>query len=86
MSEIEIRDDWIDTFLVVYFLDHTENEPEPATIRVIGRLVAIESKYIRLRAWECVPEHDPASMTEWCIVRSTIKRIDPLVPQIGALA
>ncbi len=69
----------IGTYTNVYFLDHVENGPAPAVVRVTGQLVDVKPSFIRVRAWVCFPEHDPASSTEWCIVRSTIKRAVTLV-------
>ena len=72
----------IGSYIIVEFLDHVENEPIPALIRATGRVTAVEPEFIKLRSWECINSPDVDSITEWCIIRSTIRHITRLTQRV----
>jgi len=78
IEEVEIKTPNIGSYIIVEFLDHVENEPIPALIRATGRVTAVEPEFIKLRSWECINSPDVDSITEWCIIRSTIRHITRL--------
>lgn len=69
-SEDELKD-WVGSYVLVSFLDHTEDTEFPAEIEIAGKLIRACANHIVVRSWECQPE-DPDCQTQWCIVRGAI--------------
>jgi hypothetical protein len=63
----------------VRFRDHSEGAT-PSTVEVYGALMSYTRKHIVIRAWNTLDEDaSESSQHEWALLRSTLKRLIPLV-------